>query len=64
MLAHTVGEFINSRILGGLDLDPHEILRCVLVEKFWSELWLCVWVKRMKLMRTVRTLPESGCTEA
>lgn len=64
MLAHTVGESINARILGGLDLDPHEILRCVLVEKFWSKLWLCVWVKRMKLMRTVRTLPESGCTEA
>lgn len=42
MLARVVGESINACISRGLDVDPHEILRCVLVEKFWGELWLRV----------------------
>ena len=37
MLAHAVGESINVCVLAGLDVDPHEILRHVLVENFWGE---------------------------
>ena len=43
MLAHAVGDSINACILGGSDVDPHEILCRVLVEKFWGEyVYSCV----------------------
>lgn len=38
MLAHAIGESISACISRELEVDPHEILRCVLVEKFWGEL--------------------------
>jgi hypothetical protein len=47
MLARAVGESISTRILEGLDVDPHEILQSVLVEKFWGKPWLGVSVQQI-----------------
>jgi hypothetical protein len=58
MLAHAVGESISTRISDGLDVDPHEILRSVLVEKFWGESWVDVSVQQMELNSVIRTLSK------
>ena len=37
MLARAVAEAIQQRVSGGLGVDCHDILHCVLVENFWGE---------------------------
>jgi hypothetical protein len=42
MLARAVAEAIGKHVSKGLDIDPHDILHHVLVERFWGEPWMIV----------------------